>query len=301
MNIFLASEQHLPRDGYVSVENAALYFREIGAGQPVIVLHGGPDFDHTYFLPELDRLSSFLRLIYHDQRGRGQSAQNVLPRDVSIESEVEDIERVRVFFGLESVVILGHSWGGVLALEYALRYPHRVTHLILLNTAPASHADYVLLREEMARMRAPEDLRELQARSATPAFRDGEPDAVAAYYRVHFRSTVKQPAQLDSIVQRLRASFTQEGIRKARAIEQRLYEQTWFSNDYDLLPALKHLSIPTLVLHGDYDFIPVECAAHITAAIPGARLVLLRDCGHFSFLECPEQVRQAILSFLPSS
>src|SRR5688500_14997326 len=78
------SDLPVPRDGYVPVEGAELYVREIGWGQPIVVLHGGPDFDHRYLLPDLDRLADSCRLIYYDQRGRGRSAGNVRPEDVGI-------------------------------------------------------------------------------------------------------------------------------------------------------------------------------------------------------------------------
>src|SRR5690242_13951857 len=152
-------------EGYISVENAELYYREVGQGQPIILLHGGPDFDHTYLLPDLDRLSDSYRLIYYDQRERGKSARDVQPEDVTLESEVEDLDRVRKFFGLESVALLGHSWGGVLALEYTTRHPTRVSHLIILNTAPVSHEDYLLLRKSR-REKTPADIEELKARAS---------------------------------------------------------------------------------------------------------------------------------------
>jgi pimeloyl-ACP methyl ester carboxylesterase len=76
------------REGYAAVRDGRLFYREIGQGRPMIVLHGGPDFDHRYLLPELDRLSDSLRLIYYDQRGRGRSAPNVEPEAVTIESEI---------------------------------------------------------------------------------------------------------------------------------------------------------------------------------------------------------------------
>jgi proline iminopeptidase len=135
------------RQGFVPVRGAELFYREIGQGQPVVILHGGPDFDHTYLLPDMDRLSDLFRLIYYDQRGRGRSARNVQPEDVTMRSEVEDLEEVRKYFRLESIAILGHSWGGTLAMEYAIRHPGRVSHLILLNTAPASAEDFRLLRQ----------------------------------------------------------------------------------------------------------------------------------------------------------
>jgi proline iminopeptidase len=73
--------------------------------------------------------------------------------------------------------------------------------------------------------------------------------------------------------------------------------ETWSSPEYDLLPKLKNLTIPTLVIYGDHDFIPALTAEHISHAIPGARMVTLKDCGHFSYLECPVAVREQIDTF----
>jgi proline iminopeptidase len=67
---------------------------------------------------------------------------------------------------------------------------------------------------------------------------------------------------------------------------------TWSSPEYDLLPKLKSLRIPTLIIHGQHDFLPVSTAAHIAQAIPNARMVTLKDCGHFSYLECPAAVHE---------
>jgi proline iminopeptidase len=301
MSANLQSDQSAPREGYIPAGNAELYYREIGQGQPIIILHGGPDFDHSYFLPDMDRLSDSYRLIYYDQRGRGKSAANVRPEDVTIESEIEDLELLREYFRLESVAVLGHSWGGLLAMEYAIRHPNHVSHLILMNTAPASHDDYILLRQEMPRKRAPADVEKLKARSSDARFQEGDPDTVAEYYRSHFRAALRQPEHLERVIQSLRLSFTKEGILKAREIEERLMSETWLVSEYDLLPKLSQLSIPALVIHADHDLVPVECADHIAQAMPGARFVVLRDCGHFSYLESPDQVRQELADFFHSA
>lgn len=285
-----------PREGYIPVGNAKLYYRETGQGQPLLILHGGPDFDHTYLLPDMDRLSDGFRLIYYDQRGRGKSAENVQPEEVTIQSEVEDIEALRKYFQLETMAVLGHSWGGVLALEYALHHPNHVSHLILMNAAPVSHEDYLLLRQDR-RERSPADIEKLKALFSDAKYQEGGPDAVAAYYRIHFRAALLQPRHLEKVIRSLRASFTKEGILKARLIEKRLVHETWLSSEYNLLPKLEGLHIPTLVIYGDHDFIPVDCAAHIAQAIPGARFVVLKECGHFSYLECPDEVRREIDKF----
>lgn len=294
----MCSHLQSPLDGYLPVEQAQLYYRTIGQGQPILLLHGGPDFDHNYFLPDMDRLSDLYRLIYYDQRGRGQSSGQV--QDVSLQSELQDLERVREYFQLESMAVLGHSWGGLLAMEYAIRYPDRVSQLILMNTAPASSEDYQFFRQERSK-NAPEDVEMLKALRETAAFQEGDPAAVMAYYRIHYRGTLRQPEHLERLMRGLSVHFTNQSILQAWAIEDRLMQETWWASDYNLLPKLSQLHIPTLVIHGDYDFVPVECVAHIAQAIPGARLVVLSDCGHFSYLEHPDPVRQEISAFLHSS
>jgi proline iminopeptidase len=290
------SDQSAPREGYIPVHNAELYYRDIGQGQPIVILHGGPDFDHNYLLPDVDRLADAFRLIYYDQRGRGKSAGNVQPDEVSLQSEIDDLERLREYFQLEYVAVLGHSWGGLLAMEYAICHPQRVSHLILLNTAPASHEDYQLFRQER-RAKAPDDVELQRVLASRPEYAQGDLEAEAAYYRIQYRTTLRPPALLDRLIAHLRVGGTKEGILKARAIEDRLYDETWALSEYNLLPQLTRLRIPTLIIHGEYDLVPHECAAHIAQAIPAARLVLLQDCGHFSYMECPDAMHNAVAEF----
>ena len=130
----------------------------------------------------------------------------------------------------------------------------------------------------------------MEAVAATDSYARGNVDAEAEYYRAHFRMTLRQPDDLEALVARLRAHFTAEGVLLARAIEHQLYEETSQSADFDLFPALRRLDIPTLVLHGEHDFVPVELATRIAEALPGARLTVLPGCGHFAYLEAPELV-----------
>jgi len=287
----IAAERLIPARG------ARLFVREIGTGPPVVVLHGGPDFDHRYLLPELDRLSDVARLIYYDQRGRGRSADGVEPDSVTIESEIDDLETIRESLGFGRVALLGHSWGGLLAAEYAVRHPQRVSHLVMMNSAPFSFEERERLR--MDRQRNPgTDLEGMKAIAATPLFRAGDIAAEAEYYRLHFRTALRRPEDVERIVSRLRIGFNREGILKARAIEDRLYRQTWNSSAYDLSPALGRLEAPTLVIHGAQDLVPVSCAENLARAVPGARLEILEDCGHFAYLEQPGRVHEAIAELL---
>jgi proline iminopeptidase len=287
------------RESRIPIGEAGLYVREIGRGRPIIVLHGGPDFDIGYLLPELDRLADSFRLIYYDQRGRGKSADGVRPDDITLASDVEDVGRVIRHAGLESATVLGHSWGTTLALEYARRHPARVSHLILMNPAPASAGDFVLLREfYLEKLGA--DMERQRAIVAGAAYTAGDPEAVTARYRIHFRPALRRSQDYEKLMTRMQAGFRsqgREGILKARAVEDRLMADTWQRDGYDLLPALGTLDMPTLVIGGDHDFIPAPVGRHIAEAIPGARLVTLRGCGHFTYLECPDGVRRAIDDF----
>jgi proline iminopeptidase len=287
------------RERRIPVQGAGLYCREVGQGTPMIVLHGGPDFDISYLLPELDRLSDKFHLIYYDQRGRGRSADDVKPEDVSLESEMADLDQVRAYFHLEKVALLGHSWGTVLALEYALRHPDRVSRLVLMDPAPASAADINRFRKE--RVEKWPVLMELRkAIAATKAYKEAYPEAVIAYYRVHFKPALARSEDYEKLILRMQARFIvqgREGILKSRAVEDRLVNGTWASpNGYDLHPQLKALNIPALVITGDHDFFRFA-AEHIAQAIPGARLVTLKDCGHFPYLECPVPLREQIDAF----
>ena len=275
-----------------------LFLREAGSGPAVVVLHGGPDFDHTYLLPELDLLGDVCRLVYYDQRGRGRSAEDVRPEDVTLDSELDDLDAIRRHLGLETVALLGHSWGGLLAMAYAGRRPERVSHLILMNSAPGSHEGRLALSRYWAERRSPEDAEAMAALAATEALRQGDVTTEAAYYRLHYKPALFRPEQVDEVVRRLRVHFTPETILLARAIEARLYEDTWLREDFDLLPALERLDAPTLVLHGEDDFVPIEVPEQIAATVPGARLRVLPRCGHFSYLEAPAEVHRSVEELL---
>lgn len=205
-----AEQSAAPREGHIPVGKASLYFRKIGRGLPIIVLHGGPDFDHGYLLPDLDRLADAFRLIYYDQRGRGKSADRVQPEDVTLASEVDDLNRVRQHFQLKSPVVLGHSWGAVLALEYALRHPTRVSHLILMNPAPASGSDFMVLRKAYVQ-RLGADMDRQREIMASTGYKEGDPETVAARYRLHFKTALKRPEDYEKQMATMKA-----GLAKAK-------------------------------------------------------------------------------------
>jgi proline iminopeptidase len=171
--------------------------------------------------------------------------------------------------------------------------------MILMNPAPASASDLAVFRKAYAQ-KLGADMDRQRDIVASAAYKEGDPEAVAARYRIHFKPALKRPDDYERLMATMHVRFMsqgKEGIVKARAIENRLMHDTWLVDGYDLLPKLQTLSIPSLVISGDHDFIPGEIAAHIAQAIPNARLVTLGNCGHFAYLECPDDVRKAFNDF----
>jgi len=169
-----------------------------------------------------------------------------------------------------------------------------------MNPAPASAADLTLFRQAYARELGADLTRQRQI-VASAAYQEGDPEAVTARYRLHFKPALMRREDYEKLIERMHAAFVsqgKEGIVKARAVEDRLYQDTWQRPNYDILPKLRALSIRTLVITGDHDFIPGTIAAHIAKAMPNSELVLLKDCGHFAYLECPIDVHMHIDAFL---
>ena len=270
------------------VRGVELFERRIGEGPPVVVLHGGPGADHGYLLPGFDLIATGRELVYYDQRGGGRSP---VPRDVPVgwHEQVADLDALRQLWGLERLVIVGYSWGGLLAQLYATEHTGRVERLALVSTAPSWRA----ARDEFERRFAERNLAPaLQAeRDAVRAsdLRARDPDA---FQRRMFELSVV-PYFYDPSKARELTPFRVIG---------RTQEELWKSlGDYDLRPRLRALrGIPTLVMHGHDDPIPIE-AARESAVLLGAEFHGLDRCGHCPHVERSEEFRRILDGFLPRS
>jgi len=172
-----------------------------------------------------------------------------------------------------------------------------------MNPAPASAQDFALMRKAYVHDIGAQMDRQREI-MASDAYKRADPETVAARYRIHFAHALKRHDDYERLMTIMRAQFVSqgsEGIIKARAVEDQLMQQTWQDAAYDLLPKLSTVTVPTLVIAGDHDFIPVEIAEHIAHALPNAKLVTLKDCGHFAYLECPEAVHRVVEDFLRSA
>ena len=137
------------REGYVNAHGLMIYYKTFGRGKPLLLLHGGPGASHDYFLPYLTPLARHYQLIFIDERGSGRSQTLEDPSGYTVENMVEDVEAVRQALGLGQVSMLGHSYGGVLAEAYALKYQKNLSRLILASTFASTKAiNEVFLRME---------------------------------------------------------------------------------------------------------------------------------------------------------
>ncbi|MEJ2560758.1 MAG: alpha/beta hydrolase, partial [Anaerolineae bacterium] len=151
-----------------SVNGTGLFYVSAGEGLPCLVMHGGLGVDHSYLHPWLDPLGDMLHLIYYDHRRNGRSGR--APKETMTHAQLAaDADALRSHLGFDRVAILGHSYGGFIALEYGLRYPAQVSHLILMDTAPAFNYD-AEIRENARRQGATEQM--LAALGAAPATDD---------------------------------------------------------------------------------------------------------------------------------
>ena len=119
------------RSGTIPIRDVSLFVKVVGRVDPLLLMHGGPSADHTSMLP-FRRLADQFTLVFYDHRGNGRSTG--APSSMTWENLTADADALRQRLGFERWAVLGHSFGGHVALEYALRYPNRLSHLVLLDT-----------------------------------------------------------------------------------------------------------------------------------------------------------------------
>ncbi len=269
----------------VPVRGIELFVRRIGSGPPVVVLHGGPGAHHDYLLPGFDALADGRELIYYDQRGGGRSP---VARDVPVgwTEQVADLEALREEWGLDRLTIAGYSWGGLLALLYALEHPVKVARLALISPAPSWRAARERFEARFGQRNLDPAFQEARRVLRESGLRERDPEAfqqrifelsVAPYFHDPERARELTPFRVTG----------------------RTQQEVWASlGDFDLrerLPTLR--GIPSLVLHGEDDAIPIE-AARTTAQLIGARFHPVPDCGHVPYVEAHEEFVRVVRGFL---
>lgn len=249
-------------------------------------VNGGMLFDHAVLWPALSPLAAARQVILYDQRGRGASAEPERPLEARVEDDAADLGAIRRALGVRRWDVLGHSWGGGIAALGAAGDAGGVRRVVLVNAVGPTSAWMTPLRENVLARLDGEPLQEYLAISED-ALGAPDPEVHAAHARAAYPAWFADPE--------LGAYFTPPtaASRTGTAVLARLRR-----DGYDWRAAVRALSQPTVVIHGERDALPPDVTEAWLAVLPRARRVLLPDCGHMPFWEAPQRFFAAVEAFL---
>lgn len=278
------------RQGLLSLEDARIFYEVRGAGDPILVVHGGPGLDHSYLRPGLDVLDTRNTLIYYDQRGTGRSSTEVGPETITLDAFVEDIEALREALGYDRIHLLTHSFGSRIGISYAHRYPERVRSLVLLNPVEPGMRFGSETASRRAEKRTQVDSVELARLTTSEAFDARDPATLSRVFEVAFRAAMRDPERVVELNLDLMEATAKQGQNVAELLGREL-------GTVDGWARLAEVDIPTLVLHGRYDLPPLEMSNAMAEAFPDGRIHVL-ETGHFPFIEDRDGLLAAVSAFL---
>lgn len=280
-------------EGRIPFRGHETWYRAVGDGPgvPLLCLHGGPGSTHVG-LTELEPLADDRRVVLYDQLGSGNSSQPSDPSLWTVELFVAELANVRDALGLDRVHLLGHSWGGMLAQEYALTQPDGLASLVLSSTLSSA----ALWREEALRLRAdlPAEIREpLDAHETAQTTDDPEYEqAMLAFLHRHLCRLDPWPPVIEEMW---------------RTTNREVYNTMWGPSEafptgvlaaWDVTARLGEIQVPTLVLCGRYDEATPRQAETIAAELPDAELVVFENSAHLAPLEETELYLATVRAFL---
>jgi pimeloyl-ACP methyl ester carboxylesterase len=279
-------------ESFRTADGRTLSYRREGFGAVLVCHPGGPGFSSRYF-GDLAGLGESFTLVLINPRGTEGSDRPADARAYRTEDYVADLEELRGHLGLERMLLLGHSHGGVVAQGYAAAHPGRVGKLVLASTLPR------FAEEQRSAMEAA-----MQAKAGEPWYEDAcaaladeqegrfETDEELAELALRefpfYFATFGEPER--AYLETLRG--------EAPVADALLLFNGEIIATFDLRPELSKITAPTLVITGEDDFITGPVCAGELAAIPSARTVLLEDCGHFVFVEARDRFRDEVTAFL---
>jgi proline iminopeptidase len=294
----------LPRDreGYVlGAEGLRLFYRVEGAGaDTVVVLHGGPGLNLEGLRPDLEPLARRHTVIYFDQRGSGHSDMPDTLR-LTVDLMVKDLEAIRHAFRMDRMTLLGHSWGGGYAVLYAAEYPEHVGRMILVGPVPPRPGAY--LEQYDSGLAARRDRAETAQQAVSDSIQKVAEDPYPAC-RVSIRIFLRGVAATPETASRIKGDLcaaTPTNLRLEGVLRGRVWGSIWDTaavEGYDWRPLARHVSVPTLVVHGDEDPLPLAGSEEWARVLPQARLVVISHAGHYSHAEQPAQFFRVVEAFL---
>ncbi len=275
--------------GLLSINGTSLYYHAIGQGDPVIVIHGGPVLDQSYMIDHFKELAKTHRLIFYDQRASGRSTAEVDTASMTLKNLIDDIDQLRQQLGLDQVHILGHSWGGMLAAQYAIEYPLKVKSLVLCDAMPPSFRLWNEEEQLLAQRTSPHDSLLEEQVKAQEGFKNREVKWVDSLMKISFKSQFDDTTKLTL----LKIKLPQDYFKRSKIFEHIGPELFAF----DITLQMEKIIVPALIIYGDHELETKISGPVYKNGIANSQLVIIPHCGHFPFIEQPLRFNLAVESF----
>jgi proline-specific peptidase len=295
----MTSKPQSANEGFVSFRGHNVWYRIVGTRDergkfPILCLHGGPGATHDYLEP-LERMASTgRRVILYDQLGNGNSDHPHDPTMWTVQLFREEVAVVRRALGLDQVHLLGQSWGGMLAMEYALTKPNGLVSLIVSNS-PASMPQWVAEANRLRTELPPNVQQTLLKHEAAGTTEDtAYQEAMMVFYHKHVCRLVPWPDYVNRTFQQLAQNpevyFTMNGPSE--------FHVTGTLKTWDITNRLGDIHAPTLVIGGRYDEATPGITERVHLGINGSEWVIFEKSSHMPFVEETERYMQTLNQFL---
>ena len=288
-----------PGEHQAVVNDVRLWYKVAGqaSGTPLLFLHGGPGYNSYSFEAQGGKaLEGKLRMIYLDQRGSGRS-ERPWTGAYTIPAMVEDIEALRKQLGVPRLALMGHSFGGALALEYAATYPQHVSKVVLVSAA-SSIPEACAARVAYLGKRYPAEL--AKARAAAMERKETPDDCFFAFNSVpdDIRERVNDETMFPDMkkVEEQRALDAKSGLRNTGELGGALWNGGFLSYRFT---RFERVTMPVLVMAGAADHaIGLPAQRALARALPKATLIEYAGAGHFPYLDATQRFTQDVIGFL---
>ena len=284
------SQENYSEEGTIEINGTKLYYKVVGQGEPFLIIHGGPGLNHKYLFPNLQFLTDRYQLIFYDQRASGRSSLDLDTNSVTIDNFIKDIDELRNIFGIEKLNIMAHSWGGLLAMKYAIKYPENTKSLILINSVGASSGISTMANQKLAERFTIEDSINRAEIIQTDEFQKREPNTIEALMKIGFKHQFYNTAFIDS----LNLSLNRDYIKTSQLLQNLAKDLT----EYDFHSGLKKIQSPTLLIYGSHDPLTELAGTRIHESIEKSEFKILGNCGHFPFIEKLDEFKTTVMNFM---
>jgi proline iminopeptidase len=275
----------------MTIRGVSMFVKVIGHGQPLVLMHGGPGADHISMLP-FRPCSDQNTLVFYDHRCNGRS-RGVEVSSMTWENLTADADELRQSLGFDKWAVLGHSFGGMVALEYALRFPQSLSHLLLVDTCgdirwAQENAPNTLAQRGFSPETVDIARRFFNGQIAPNEMLPAMMKFGEAYY--HHRSPLQVAHMLVS------------GMRVKMRPEALIFGFCHLLKGWTVMDRLGEIKVPTLVMAGRDDIqFPPEHQAALAAGLANARLEIIESAGHNSPEERPAEVLRLVRNFLAAA